>query len=205
MIPGDEARPKDTLDGLMASMTRFGRVVEAFFLVQRLERREAMPLVRFCPDCWAENLLDAAACEQCGAPLVPGEPVFYDQKLMRALAHPVPETREMAARLLGQRQDRHALPLLQARLCEESDIGVLCAISRALGQLGDCQTVAALAGRLAQPGSLVVALAIVDALAMLAGTGCWEALDALKTPPAVAERVAQEIAARLEPLNLLYY
>jgi HEAT repeat protein len=164
-----------------------------------------MPLVRFCPGCWAENLMDAAACEQCGAMLVPGQPVFYDQKLMRALAHPVPEIREMAARLLGQRRDRHALPVLQARLGEETDSGVRCAISRALGQLGDCQAVAALAGRLAQPGSLVAALTIVDALAALAGTGCWEALDALKTPPAVSERVAQEIAARLEALNLLYY
>jgi HEAT repeat protein len=164
-----------------------------------------MPLTRFCPGCWAENLLDAATCEQCGAMFVPGEPVFYDHKLMRSLAHPIPETREMAARLLGQRRNRQALPVLQARLCEETDIGALCAISRALGQLGDCQAVAALAGRLAQPGSLVVALTIVDALAVLAGTGCWDALDALKNPPAVSERAAQEIAARLEALNLLYY
>jgi HEAT repeat protein len=164
-----------------------------------------MPLTRFCPGCWTENLLDAAACEQCGAMLVPGEPVFYDQKLMRSLVHPVPETREMAARLLGQRQDRQALPILQARLGEETDIGALSAISRALGQPGDCQAVAALAGRLTEPGSLVVALTIVDALAVLAASGCWQALDALKNPPAVSERVAQEIAVRLKALSMLYY
>jgi HEAT repeat protein len=164
-----------------------------------------MPLVRFCPECWAENLMEAATCEQCRAPLVSGEPVLYDQKLIRALTHPVPEMREMAARLLGQRRDRHALPVLQARLLEEADIGVLCAISRALGHLGDCQAVAALTRRLAQPNALVVALTIVDALATLAATGCWEALDALKAPPAVPERVSQEIAVRLEALNLLYY
>ncbi len=111
----------------------------------------------------------------------------------------------MVAMLLGLRQDRHALPVLLARLLEESDIGVLCAISKALGQLGDCQAAALLAKRLAQPNALMVALTIVDALAALARTGCWEALNVLKTPPPVPERVAQEITARLETLNLLYY
>lgn len=164
-----------------------------------------MALMQFCPNCWAVNPMEAAVCEQCGTPLAPGEPVLYDQKLMRALSHPVPDTREMAARLLGQRRDQAALPILQARLFEETDIGVLCASSLALGRLGDCRAVAVLAKRLAQPNALVVALAIVDALVTLAGIGCWEAQDVLKAPPAVSERVAQEIAARLKTLNLLYY
>jgi HEAT repeat protein len=164
-----------------------------------------MPLIQFCPNCWAENLIDATVCDRCGASLAETEPIFYDQKLMRALHHPVPETREMAAMLLGLRRDQQALPVLLSRLLEETDIGVLCAISKALGQLGDCRAVASLAKRLAQPCALVVALTIVDALAALARTGCWEALDALKAPPPVPERVAQEITARLKALNLLYY
>ena len=164
-----------------------------------------MPLIQFCSNCWAENLIDATVCERCGTSLAEIEPIFYDQKLMRALHHPIAETREMAAMLLGQRRDQHALPVLMARLLEETDIGVLCAVSKALGQLGDCQAVASLAKRLAQPHALVVALTIVDALAALARTGCWEALNALKVPPPVHERVAEEITARLETLNLLYY
>ncbi len=164
-----------------------------------------MPLIQFCSNCWAENLIDTTICDRCGTSLAETEPIFYDQKLLRALQHPVPEVREMVAMLLGLRQDRHALPALLARLLEESDIGVLCAISKALGQLGDCQAAALLAKRLAQPNALVVALTIVDALAALARTGCWEALNVLKTPPPVPERVAQEIIARLETLNLLYY
>jgi len=107
--------------------------------------------------------------------------------------------------LLGQHQDQHALPVLLSRLLEETDIGVLCAISQALGQLGDCQAVSSLAKRMAQPLALVVALSIVDALATLAQKGCWEALDVLKAPPPVAERVAKEIKAKLATLNLLYY
>jgi len=163
-----------------------------------------MPLIQFCSHCWAENLLDATRCERCATPLSETEPIFYDQKLMRALLHPVPETREMAAMLLGQRQDRHALPVLESRLLEETDIGVLCAISKALGQLGDCQGVSSLAKRLEKPLALVVALTIVDALATLAQKGCWEALDVLKAPPPVAERVANEIEARLKTLHLMY-
>ena len=164
-----------------------------------------MPLIRFCSNCWAENLIDATVCDRCGTSLAESEPICYDQKLMRALHHPVPETREMAAMVLGLRQDQHALPVLMSRLLEESDIGVLCAISKALGQLGDCQAVASLAKRLAQPNALVVALTIVDALAALARTGCWKALEALKAPPPVPERVATEITVMLERLNLLYY
>src|SRR5438552_11989081 len=96
-----------------------------------------MPLIQFCSNCWAENLIGATVCERCGTPISETEPIFYDQKLMRALHHPVPETREMAAMLLGQRRDRHAPPVLMSCLLEENDIGVLCAISQALAQLGD--------------------------------------------------------------------
>jgi HEAT repeat protein len=169
------------------------------------ERKRAMPLIQYCSNCWAENLIGATVCERCGTSLSETEPIFYEQKLMRALHHPVPETREMAAMLLGQRRDRHTVPVLMSRLLEETDIGVLCGISIALGQLGDCQAVTSLAKRLTQPYALVVALTIVDALATLAQKGCWEALDVLKAPPPVAERVAREIAARLETLNLLYF
>src|SRR6266516_794234 len=164
-----------------------------------------MPLIQYCPNCWAENTIDATVCERCSTSLSETEPIFYDQKLMRALHHPVPETRELAAMLLGQRRDQHALPVLLSRLLEETDSGVLCAISQALGQLGDCRAVASLAKRLAQPNALVVALTIVDALAALARTGCWKALAALKAPPPVPERVATEITVMLERLNLLYY
>lgn len=164
-----------------------------------------MPLIQYCPNCWAENLIGATVCDQCGTSLSETEAILYDQKLMRTLHHPVPETREMAAMLLGQRREQQALPVLMTRLLEETDTGVLCSISKALGQLGDCRAVEALAKRLTQPDTVVVALTIVDSLAALARMGCWEALDALKAPPPVAERVASEISATLETLNMLYF
>lgn len=111
----------------------------------------------------------------------------------------------MAALSPGQRRDQQALPALLSRLHEETDTRVLCSISKALGQLRDCHAVASLAKRLAQPDAFVVSLTIVDSLAILAQLGCWEALDVLKTPPPVPERVAREISTTLETLNLLYY
>lgn len=134
-----------------------------------------MPLMQFCSNCWSPNLLDATICDHCGTPLAETEPILYDQKLMRGLHHPVPETREMAAVVLGLRRDQQALPVLLSRFLEETDIGVLCAISKTLGQLGDCRAVPSLAKRLAQPHALIVALSIIDALAALAQTGCWDA------------------------------
>src|ERR1700693_3188518 len=105
------------------------------------ERKRDMPLIQFCSNCWAQNLFGTTDCDRCGTPLSETEPIFYDQKLMRALHHPVAETREMAALLLGQRREHHALPVLMSTLLEETDIGVLCAISIALAQLGDCLAV----------------------------------------------------------------
>jgi hypothetical protein len=163
-----------------------------------------MPLVQFCSNCWAENLLDATVCERCGTSLNETRPGGYDQKFIWALQHPVPETREMAAHLLGQRRALQALPVLRSRLFEETDIGVLCAISKALGQLGDSRAATALAERLAQSNALVVALTIVDALAALARSGCWEALHALLSPPPVPERVAREITAVVKTLDGMY-
>jgi HEAT repeat protein len=163
-----------------------------------------MPLIQYCPNCWAENLLYVTACDRCGTALAESGPIFYDQKLMRALHHPIPETRAVAATLLGQRRDLQALPVLLSRLLEETDMGVLCAISKTVGQLGDCRAVAPLAQCLAQLQALVVALSIVDALAALAGTGCWEALEVLKAPPTLTERVTHEITTRLKTLERLY-
>ena len=164
-----------------------------------------MPHVQFCSNCGAENLLGATYCDRCGTPLSETEPISFDQKLIQALHQPIPEMRDMAAILLAQRGNRHALPVLLSRLREEIDIGTLSAIIGALAQLGDCEAVSSLAKRLAQPHALEVALNIVDALAALAQMGCWEALDVLKAPPPVSERVAKEIAVKLEALNLLYY
>jgi HEAT repeat protein len=164
-----------------------------------------MSLKQFCSSCLAENLSGATVCVRCATSLSETEPNSYDRKLIQALHHPIPEIREMAAILLGQRRNQHALPVLLSRLREETDTSELCAIIQALAQLEDCEAISSLAKRLAQPHTLAVALSIVDALAALAQKGCWEAREVLKAPPPVSERVAQEINATLETLNRLYY
>ena len=88
-----------------------------------------MPHTQFCSNCRAENLHGATVCERCSAPLSETESNSFDQKLILALHQPIPEMRDMAAILLGQRGNRQALPVLLSRLREETDIGTLNAIN----------------------------------------------------------------------------
>ena len=74
-----------------------------------------MPLMQACSTCRTENRSGATVCERCGMPLSETEPSSYDQKLIQALHHPIPEMQDMAAILLGQRRNRQALPVLLSR------------------------------------------------------------------------------------------
>ncbi len=160
-----------------------------------------MPVIRFCPTCWAENAFDATICYRCGASLIDDETLSYDEKLMQALHHPIPDVREIAATILGQHRHQEALPALISRLSEETDIGVLCAICGALGKLGDCRVVTPLIQRLAQPLAIVVARAIIRALGALAQSGCREAQQALEQASPLSDSLSEEIAAALKRLQ----
>jgi len=81
-----------------------------------------MSLMQFCPNCWTENPFEARTCERCGAELSETEMISSDQQLMQALHHPVPETREMAAIILGLRHDQQAVSVLMVRLQEEKTL-----------------------------------------------------------------------------------
>lgn len=163
-----------------------------------------MSLMRFCSHCWAENGYDTIVCDRCGASLTEAEAISSEQRFLRALHHPEPLVREMAALLLGLRTSPSALSVLIARLFEETDVCVLCALSKVLGQGGDDQAARALVRRLEHPNTFRVALALVEALDVLAQRGCWQALRALKAPPSVSERVAEVIAVKRQALNQLY-
>ncbi|MCX7969099.1 MAG: HEAT repeat domain-containing protein, partial [Armatimonadetes bacterium] len=73
-------------------------------------------LTKFCPRCFAMNPETAAICKQCGADL--DEPVGSDyvERLIHALDHPEPNTRALAATLLGKIGDERGL----RALCEKA-------------------------------------------------------------------------------------
>ncbi len=160
-----------------------------------------MGLTWRCSTCWAEVPGDGDCCPHCGARSLTSSEAPYTEKLIAALRHPVPETRALAAIVLGHRHELLALPALAACLREEADMGVLAAVVETLGRLEDCRAVAPLAERLARPVALAVALAIVRALADLAHLGCAAARDVLASPPPhLPERAAREIRQALAGL-----
>lgn len=64
---------------------------------------------RFCLGCGAEYDYALGACPACGEPTDGGA---FDENLVRALAHPIPDIAANAARILGMRKPGMALEQL---------------------------------------------------------------------------------------------
>lgn len=95
----------------------------------------------FCPDCWKIIPADVAVCPFCRCDLAAADARSYPQKMIGALRHPEPETRQRAAEILGELQYPQAIPALLARardaLQERTlDIPFLAALLRAARMLG---------------------------------------------------------------------
>jgi hypothetical protein len=70
-------------------------------------------LVHYCWHCYAANANPAAACQACGRPVeTPGD-ATYAERLIWALGHPLPDTRMIAAEILGTRREPAAAPRLR--------------------------------------------------------------------------------------------
>lgn len=90
-------------------------------------------LTKFCPRCFAMNAETQTHCERCGADL--NEPIGNDyvERLIHALDHPEPNTRALAALLLGKIGDERALTALCVKAKTSKDMALLEAIAEALG------------------------------------------------------------------------
>lgn len=90
-------------------------------------------LTKFCPQCFAMNSETATNCEQCGTNL--DEPIGSDyvERLIHALEHPEPNTRSLAALLLGKIGDERGLQALCKKAKVSKDMALLEAIAEALG------------------------------------------------------------------------
>jgi hypothetical protein len=73
---------------------------------------------------------DARQCSHCGADL--GIDVSYEDKLVGALRHPVPETRLLAVQLLGEIHSNRAVSEFARILAEELDPYLLRGVLTAL-------------------------------------------------------------------------
>ncbi len=66
-------------------------------------------LTYYCPNCWTIVKKDQRVCPNCGFVLDQFEKQTFEDKLLAALYHTVPERRIMAAQILGNRGSQKAV------------------------------------------------------------------------------------------------
>ena len=120
-------------------------------------------LTYYCPNCWIELSGDEERCPGCGYDLRAFEDLPYPEKLIRALHHPIPERRVMAAQILGELRCVEALPvfehLVETLQDEAYDFYLLQAVLLATARIPDARRVQVLQKAAHHPSALVASLA----------------------------------------------
>jgi hypothetical protein len=80
-------------------------------------------MIAFCTHCWAEIAATLHQCPSCGADLN-GDTRSYKEKLIGALAHPLPQARARICWLIGENGIASAVPRLMHLAEEDPDLFV---------------------------------------------------------------------------------
>src|SRR5712691_1098785 len=78
----------------------------------------------FCQDCWTATEYGEARCPSCGADLTCETTHSYEEKVLLALTHPMPEHRISAIRLLANRRSERAIHIFADILSSDPDFDV---------------------------------------------------------------------------------
>lgn len=117
----------------------------------------------YCPNCWRELDGGEEHCPACGYDLRAFENLPYPEKLIRALYHPIPERRVMAAQILGELRYVQALPvfehLVETLQGEAYDFYLLQAVLLAAARMPDPRRWRVLQKAAHHPAALVASLA----------------------------------------------
>lgn len=98
----------------------------------------AQGLTYYCPSCWKEIPFEGDTCPHCGYDLLSYRALGYEDKLLLATRHPVPEYRYLAIQALGMLGSRRALPLFAEILREkEADVYLIYEVLQALSHIDD--------------------------------------------------------------------
>lgn len=116
----------------------------------------------YCPDCFAEVEQQARRCPRCGTDVAKPAGDFEEQ-LIRALGHPLPDRQLLAAQVLGQRQARRAVPRLIEIAEQHHDPYLVAEAIVALARIGDPAGLAVV-DRIARRGPAVARAAARAAL-----------------------------------------
>ncbi|MEJ5201833.1 MAG: HEAT repeat domain-containing protein [Anaerolineales bacterium] len=85
-------------------------------------------LTFYCPNCWTELQENTRKCPHCGYEVDHFESSSYEDKLLAALNHPLPERRIMAAQILGNLGSQRALKEFKNIIQAETDYFFLRAV-----------------------------------------------------------------------------
>ncbi len=91
-------------------------------------------MIAYCTHCWREVNSEAEVCPDCEADLTLDQRT-YEQKLIGALAHPLPEARVRICWLIGENRIRQAGSDLMRLAADDPDLYVRKAALEGLGAL----------------------------------------------------------------------
>jgi len=86
----------------------------------------------YCPNCWRWSPTVQEVCPACGYTLADYHALSYDERLIRAVRHPIRENRMIAVELLGKRRYAPAVAVFAGLLSKERDYYMIREVARAL-------------------------------------------------------------------------
>ena len=96
-------------------------------------------MIAYCTHCWREVKSETESCPGCGVDLTLDRRT-YEEKLMGALAHPLPEARARICWLIGENHIRQGVPVLMRLATDDPDLFVRKAALESLGALRDSES-----------------------------------------------------------------
>ena len=91
--------------------------------------------IYFCPNCWRWGPTVQEHCPACGYALADYHALSYDERLVRAVRHPIQENRMIAVELLGKRRYAPAVAVFADLLATERDYYTIREVARALRRI----------------------------------------------------------------------
>lgn len=150
-------------------------------------------MTHFCPTCWQTVDPEATSCSRCGSDLTALDRRPFVAKLISALHHPEPMTRQRAAFILGELHDATAVPALGEILVTTAEPFLAAEIAGALGKINGPEAEEILVRALDHRAS-VVRLAVVRAVIRCGGSAAAVALrKAARDPSPSVRRLAREM------------
>lgn len=89
----------------------------------------------YCPNCWRWSPTVQERCPACGYALAEYQALSYDERLVRAVRHPVRENRMIAIEILGKRRYAPAVAVFADLLATERDYYTIREVARALRRI----------------------------------------------------------------------